>query len=134
MAKGLDKHKQRLAQLSLFGKDLTRRAKHRCELCQSSGVSLSIFEVPPVALEPEFERCLFLCKDCTQQLKKFKQMDESHWYCLNHAVWSQIPVVQVLASSILHQLKTPWASELLEQVYLTPEIESWVEETRKLLG
>ena len=50
MAKGLDKHRERLEALALFGKDLTRRAGSKCELCETAGVKLQIHEVPPVLL------------------------------------------------------------------------------------
>ncbi len=30
--------------LSSFGKDLARRARSKCELCESAGVPLSVFE------------------------------------------------------------------------------------------
>ncbi len=47
MAKGLDKHRERLEAVALFGKDLTRRSGSKCELCETSNVKLQIYEVPP---------------------------------------------------------------------------------------
>ena len=60
MAKGLDQHRERLEALALLGKDLTRRAGSKCELCETAGAKLQIHEVPPVPSEPELEGCIFI--------------------------------------------------------------------------
>ena len=70
MAKGLDKHRERLETLALFGKDLTRRAGSKCELCETSNVKLQIHEVPPVPAEPDFEHCIFICDACQDDIDK----------------------------------------------------------------
>lgn len=127
MAKGLDKHRARLDILSSFGKDLARRAKSQCEMCGASGTKLQIHEVPPVGSEPEFERCILLCETCKNQLDNPRRIDPDHWRCLNTAVWSEIPAVQVMAVTTLRQLNAqPWAQELEEQLYLSPEVEAWL--------
>ena len=131
MAKGLEKHRQRHSELSLFGKTLTRRAKHHCELCQASGVSLNIFEVPPVPNEPVLEHCAFICQTCLDQFNA-KQLDGNHLRALNHSVWSEVPAVQVAALLLLRKLGADWSDELLEQVYLQPEIEEWVHKAEKV--
>ena len=127
MAKGLDKHRARLDALNTFGKDLARRAKSQCELCGAAGTKLQIHEVPPVASEPEFDHCILLCESCKEQLDNPKRMDPDHWRCLNSAVWSEVPAVQVMAVSTLRRLSDqPWAGELEEQLYLSPEVEEWL--------
>ncbi len=127
MAKGLDKHRQRLDALSAFGKDLARRAKSHCEMCGASGTKLQTHEVPPVPTEPEFEHCILLCETCKEQLDHPKRLHPDHWRCLNTAVWSEVPAVQVMAVSTLKQLTDqPWATELEEQLYLSPEVQQWL--------
>ncbi len=127
MAKGLDKHRARLDALSAFGKDLARRAKSHCEMCGAGGTSLQIHEVPPVAAEPEFEHCIMVCDSCKEQLDNPRRMEPDHWRCLNTAVWSEVPAVQVMAVATLRRLAAqPWAAELEEQLYLTPEVEQWL--------
>ena len=127
MAKGLDKHRQRLDALNTFGKDLVRRAKSQCEMCGATDTKLQIHEVPPVATEPEFDHCILLCETCKEQLDNPKRMQPDHWRCLNSAVWSEIPAVQVMAITTLKRLSDhPWATELQEQLYLNPEIETWL--------
>ena len=128
MAKGLKKHQERLSALNLLGKDLARRSRSTCELCEASGVPLSIFEVAPVSDDPEIDHCLMTCNKCKEQLESPKRPDTNHWRCLTKTIWSTVPAAQVVA---IRQLKTlsgqlPWAAELLEQAYVTPEIETWV--------
>ncbi len=133
MAKGLDKHRERLGALALFGKDLTRRAGSKCELCETSGVNLQIQEVPPVATEPELESCIFICDVCKDDIarldrKPIKGLNSDHWRCLNSSAWSEVPAVQVMAVHLLKQLDhTDWARDLRESLYLTPEIEAWLQ-------
>ena len=126
MAKGLEKHQERLRQLSLYGKDLTRRSRSCCELCGAAGEKLSIYELEPIPKDPEFERCLFLCDDCRTPLKNPKQLDPERWRFLSETIWSEIPIVQALAARILDALsrREGWAVDLLEDVYLEEEVEA----------
>ena len=125
MAKGL--HQQRFQRLNALGKDLTRRSRACCELCEASGVKLVIHEVPPLPVEPELKHCIFICEQCDAQISTPKQRDPDHWRCLLKAVWSQEPAVQVMAVWMAGQLADqPWVAELLEQLYLQPEIEQWI--------
>ena len=45
-----------------------------------------------------------------------------------NTVWSEIPAIQVASVRVLKSLEDdqPWAREVLEQVFLEPEIETWV--------
>lgn len=129
MAKGLDQHRERLEALSLLGKDLTRRAGSKCELCEASGVKLGIHEVAPVPKMPELGHCIFICETCSEQIEKPKRRDPDHWRCLNTAAWSTEPAVQVAAVHMLNQLKEhDWANDLADTLYLNPEIEEWLEQ------
>lgn len=132
MAKGLEKHQERLAQLSAFGKDLTRRAGACCELCSASGVALRVYEVAPVPVEPEFERCLYLCDACRSELEHPARLDANHWRCACEAIWSEVPAAQVMAARILDQIgrKELWAREALENASLDEEVEEWVRQAR----
>ena len=51
----------------------------------------------------------------------------THWRCLNHAIWSDVPVVKMLAIAMLQQVaeEEPWALALFEQVYLTDDELRW---------
>ncbi|MEO0448059.1 MAG: hypothetical protein AAF191_18480, partial [Verrucomicrobiota bacterium] len=73
MSKGWEKDQERKNAVQWLGKELARRAKSRCEVCEASGVPLSIYEVPPVPKEPSGERSLFLCATCHSALSNPKQ-------------------------------------------------------------
>lgn len=54
--------------------------------------------------------------------------DTPHWLCLNEAIWSTEPAVQVLAYRLLHKLESAvWARDLLEIAYLEPDVLAWAE-------
>ncbi|MCH6254948.1 hypothetical protein MLD52_00190 [Puniceicoccaceae bacterium K14] len=133
MARGLEKHKQREAALSLYGKDLARRSGRKCELCSSSGVALTIYELQPVPEEPVFENCIFICHDCCDQLVKPKTLQAEKWRGLKETIWSEERVVQVMAGRVLSYLSKDhaWAQEILEEAYLDEDVEEWMK--RQLL-
>ncbi len=128
MSKGYQQHKERLQIVASFGRDLARRSGSKCELCGAAGVKLLTYEVPPVPDEPEFDHCLFACETCATQIENPKRMEADHWRCLYDTAWSDIPAVQVTAVRLLRQLaeQEPWASDLLEQLYLSPAVEEWL--------
>lgn len=125
MAKGLDKHQNRISELNAFGKDLARRARSHCELCDTSGVKLNIFEVAPILTTPDFDSCILICDTCSEQLNYPKRIDSDHWRCLNKSMWSEVAIVQVVAIRMLRLLeeKHEWAADLNEIAYLEPEVE-----------
>lgn len=129
MAKGRDKHQERHHGLSLYGKDLVRRCAAHCELCNSSGRPLEIFEVPPVPVDPDFSHCLMICAECKGQIEKPKRLNADHWRCLNQTMWSEVEAAKVTAIVLLKQLEQTesWAQELLEIAYLSPSEEEWVD-------
>ena len=119
-------HRQNM--LSRFAKDLVRRSRSKCELCEKSGVKLEICELPPLEEEPFADGCIFICEECHKQIDNPKKMIPSHWRCLNNALWSEAPAVQVMSVRILRRLvkaEQHWAKELLEHAYLEPDIEEW---------
>lgn len=125
MARGRDEHLARQGQLNALGKALARRAKSVCELCEARE-SLQVVEVPPVENEPQLDNCVLLCSACASQLEPAAKLDAQHWFCLNQSIWSEVPAVQVLAWRLLQRLATEsWAQDLLEQVYLEPEVAAW---------
>lgn len=129
MARGKEQHDERVAQLQRFGKDLARRARSRCELCERGGLPLSIVEVPPQPGVPDFDHCVMLCEACARAVASPKQFEAGqHWRCLAQTVWSETPAVQVLALRLLRRqaLTEAWARETLEIFYVDDDIEDWV--------
>ena len=131
MAKGREDHEARISHRSSFGKDLARRAKSRCELCNAAGEKLEVFEVPPEQAVPGIERCVLLCHSCIEQIVDMRKFEPGEqWRFLQQAAWSEIPAVQVLAVRLLKRqpAKEDWARESLEGLFLDEEIEDWVTE------
>ncbi len=130
MAKGYDVNQERRQALSLFGKDLARRAKSKCELTQASGVPLLTYEIPPVPNDPEFERCLLISENVLAQLEQPRSLRPGEWRHLNEVIWSDIPAVQAMALRILRHLAPaePWAQNLIEESYLHPGVEALANE------
>lgn len=127
MAKGYELHQARMMALQGMGKDLARRAKSKCEITGAAGVPLRPYEVPPVGEDPDFERTLLISEECHEMLEHPKRLAGRGWQCLAEAVWSEMPAVQVVAWRMLHELakREDWAREVLEEVFLDPEVEEW---------
>ncbi len=129
MVKGYQKNKDRLKELSFFGKTLVRRSSSSCELCQESQLKLSVFEVPPSSEEPNIEECIFICETCQEQIEKPKKINSHHWRCLQETIWSETPAIQVISLRILRKLasQADWASKTLEEAYVAEDIEEWAQ-------
>ena len=117
---GYEANQERKQLLSSFGKDLARRAKSKCELSGESGVSLVIYEVPPVSNEPDYDRCLFVSESVLEQLANPKKINANDWRLLGEQIWSDLELVQVLSVRILTYVakNEHWAQELLDNAYL----------------
>lgn len=131
MATGREEHDARNAVLQRFGKDLARRAKSKCELCEVPGKRLSIFEVPPVPRDPDSGRCLLLCEDCrvpVEDSRRFRPGESWRFLCAQ--AWSELPMVQVVAVRLLRRMagREAWAREALDELYLDDEVEALVTE------
>jgi protein PhnA len=127
MAKGYELHQARMMALQGLGKDLTRRAKSKCELTGAAGVSLRPYEVPPTGEIPDIDRTLLVSEECIEMLEHPERLAGRQWQCLAEAVWSEMPAVQVVAWRMLDELakREDWAREAQEEVFLDPETEAW---------
>ena len=127
MAKGYDQNQQRKNDLNFLAKNLVRRSRSKCELCEADGVKLGVFPVPPESDPVTADECVFICDTCREQVEKPKRMDADHWRCLNGSIWSDVPVVQVISARMLKRLsKEHWAEALLEEAYFEEEVGAWI--------
>ncbi len=128
MSQGLARHKAHQEALNALGKELARRSKSQCELCDAR-TALTAYEVAPVPESPRLEQTLFLCEDCLQQIEDPSQIDANHWYGLQEKIWSEHAVVQVMAWRMLQHLKAEtWAQDLLDQIYFEDEVLHWAQQ------
>lgn len=67
-----------------------------------------------------------LCETCAAGVTN-GPTDGPHWQCLNEAIWSTEPAIQVLAWRLLKQMGTAWANDVLDIAYLEPDVQSWAE-------
>ncbi|MEQ8763457.1 MAG: phnA protein [Planctomycetota bacterium] len=133
MAKGYDKHKERMDAIAALGRPLARRSRSQCELCETSGVPLAAYEVPPLPDEPALETTLFLCEPCGREIQSTKILDAARLRVLEKTVWSELPAAQVVAVRWVRRLANDgeaWARELLENLYLDEEVEAWADRER----
>lgn len=100
---------------------LTARAGGACELCGAVG---GLTAVPVAPRDDE----IALCETCAAQLGG-ADPDPQHLRCLQSAMWSEVPAVQVAAWRLLTRLSDAedWAREALEMLYLDPELQAWAE-------
>ncbi len=129
MAKGYDTHQARTAALNSLGKDLARRAKSKCELTGVSGVPLRAYEIPPIPADPELDRTLLVSEACHAVLERPKSLSGQEWRCLAETVWAELPAIQVASWRMLSvlALKEDWAREVLDGVFLDPEVQAWAD-------
>jgi len=106
---------------------LLQRSGAKCELCGAEE-NLSVYSLLPDNQETA-DKSVLVCSSCQAQITQTAVMDENHWRCLNESMWSTEPVVQVLAWRLLKQLSATasWAQDLLDMLYLEPEMQSWAE-------
>ena len=95
MKKRRRKPMRQRAAAGMLGKEITRRSRGRCELCEGrEGVRL--FELEPFPVEPSPDRTLMACEPCRLGLEG-RRRDLLRAGFLNAAVWSEEPAVRLAA-------------------------------------
>ncbi len=112
--------------------ELQKRSESKCELC-STTENLEVYEVP-ASPDSGRDNYLLLCATCLEQIEEPEKVDINHWRCLNDSMWSQIPVVQVMAWRMLTHLSVDeraegWPQDLLGMLYLDDETLNWAKAT-----
>lgn len=106
--------------------ELQTRSECKCELC-SATENLGVYELPASPHEG-VDTAVFACAVCRDQIENPDSVDANHWRCLNDAMWSQVPAVQVMAWRMLNRLKGEgWPQELLDMMYLEDDVRAWAE-------
>jgi hypothetical protein len=121
------RNKQRPA-VGMLGKQLTRRSKGKCELCESRD-GVRPFELWPFPEEPELDRTLFACERCRRWLER-GEIDPVEAHFLETAVWSNEPAVKLAAARLLviaDFADQPWLRDAVEANGIDPEIGEFIE-------
>lgn len=106
---------------------LKQRANSACELCGNEQ-NLTVHAVAPKA-DDHSDNCVLVCSTCSGQFSG-EELNVTHWRCLNDAMWSQVPALQVLAFqqlTILTLAGETWAQDLLDMMYLEDEVKAWAD-------
>ncbi len=82
-----------------------------CELC-GSDEEVTLYEIP--AGDGSEEQSVYLCKTCKTQIEE-DTLDETHFNCLNDAMWSEVGAVKVLSYILLNKLGR---QDLVDMMYL----------------
>lgn len=107
---------------------LTARSQGKCELCGEASNDLVVFEV--AGGDGSDDAQVVICASYQQQLLDESKINANDWRCLNEAIWSTVPAVQVLAYRMAHTLAEggeTWAQDLLDTAYLAEEVRAWAE-------
>ncbi|WP_018984223.1 PhnA domain-containing protein [Salinimonas chungwhensis] len=105
------------------------RAENQCEMCASQ-TDLMVYEVPSSPTQG-IDSTVLLCQTCESQITGESSVDTNHWRCLNEAIWSQVPAIQIVAWRMLKKLSAePWAQDLIEMMYLDDEMQQWAQATQ----
>ena len=113
VAKGKEKHQARQEAIQLLGKDLARRARSKCELCESSD-DLRAWDTAPDA-EPTLETLLLACERC-RALFEGRVDDPKTLRFLETAIWSNVPPVAQSAREAIKRVDSDWARHALELI------------------
>lgn len=101
-----------------------KRANDACELC-GNNEGLNLYMVPESPNDSD-NCAIAACATCVPQLNDAGSIDVNHWRCLNDAMWSQVPAVQVVSWRMLKQLDgETWAQDLLDMLYLDDDTLEW---------
>lgn len=106
--------------------ELKTRANDVCEFCKGDA-GLMVYDVPPNT-DGSADNSVYVCQTCHSQLLDPALADGKHWSCLNDAMWSEVPAVQITAWRMLDNLKSQtWAADLLDMLYLDEENLKWAQ-------
>lgn len=109
-----------------LNEELIKRASGVCEFCKSDA-GLTVYDVPP-NVDGTTKNSAYVCEICNAQLLNPSSADGKHWSCLNDAMWSEVPAVQITAWRMLDNLKSEtWAADLLDMLYLDEENLEWAQ-------
>lgn len=112
--------KKQRSSVGQLGKDLTRRSRGKCELCDSKGGGP--FELWPFPDEPSMDRTLMACERCKGWLEQ-GEVSPAEAYFLSAAVWHEEPAVKLAAARLLLRCDdpdSPWMRDALEAVDIDP--------------
>ena len=121
MAKGYQGNKERLEEISSFGKAVGKRAGFKCEWCESKD-DLRVWDYKPDA-PPGMETLALLCQQC-RNWADGRKASPNELRSIRNALWSDVPAVAEGAARVLVQCKEPWAREAIEESFIDEDVKT----------
>ncbi|OIQ22071.1 MAG: PhnA protein [Flavobacterium sp. MedPE-SWcel] len=112
---------------------LKERSGNVCELSGEKD-NLVVYEVPPI--NNGAASAILISEKCFNQIEKKEELDSALWErFLPTSMWSEVPVVQVMAWRILSRLRNEsWAADALDMIYLEDDNLEWAKAMGDHLG
>jgi hypothetical protein len=121
MAKGYQGNKERLEEISSFGKAIGKRGGFKCEWCESKD-DLRVWDYKPDAT-PNMETLVLLCQQC-RSWAEGRKATSNELRAIRNALWSNVPSVAEGAAKVLVQCKEPWVREAIEESFIDDAVKS----------
>jgi len=121
MAKGYQGNKDRLDEISTFGKAVGKRAGFKCEWCESKE-DLRAWDYKPDAA-PNMETLALLCQQC-RNWADGRKASPDELRSIRNALWSNIPAVAEGAARVLSHCKETWAREAIEESFIDDDVKA----------
>ena len=121
MAKGYKANKERIEEISAFGKTISKRAGFKCEWCDSKE-DLRVWDYQP-DLPPAAETLAMLCLNC-RELADGRKADANQLRTIRDALWSDIPAVAEGVAKVLVQCNQTWVKEAIEESCIDEELKT----------
>ncbi len=115
MAKGYQGNKDRMEEISGFGKVIGKRAGFKCEWCESKD-DLRVRDSKP-DMEPAMETLALLCGRC-RDWANGRKADPVELRSIRNALWSDIPAVAEGAARVLATCRETWVREAIEESFI----------------
>lgn len=121
MAKGYQGNKERLEEISGFGKSVGKRAGFKCEWCESKD-DLRVWDYQP-DLPPAMDTLALLCRRC-REWGEGRKADPNELRSIRNALWSNIPAVAEGAARVMAKCKETWVREAIEESFIDDAIKA----------
>ncbi|NTV49523.1 MAG: hypothetical protein HGB32_01680 [Geobacteraceae bacterium] len=121
MAKGYQGNRERLEEISSFGKAIGKRAGFKCEWCESKD-DLRVWDYMPDA-PPDMGTLALLCRQC-RDWADGRKASPDELRSIRNALWSDVASVAEGAAKVLAQCKEPWVREAIEESFIDEEIKT----------
>lgn len=121
MSKGYLANKERLNEISAFGKAVGKRAGFKCEWCESKD-DLRLWDYLPDAA-PSMDSLALLCEKCRGWTTGSKY-ESNELHAIRNALWSDVPAVAEGAARVMAGCRESWVREAIEESFIADAVKA----------